>query len=107
MVADRFKGLRVARSNVAGTLTRRDMTCGLSLLVRGLCGVFGPPPRAIWRATEPAVAHDFRRLGTFAEMVLAVAHENEEIVPASVSAILYGNVEHPWENSSQHERPNA
>jgi hypothetical protein len=48
-----------------------------------------------------------RRMGTFAEMVLAVAHENEEIVPASVSAILCGNVEHPWENSSQHERRNT
>ena len=56
---------------------------------------------------EPAVAHDFPQNGTFAEMVLAVAHENEEIVPASVSAILCGNVEHPWENSSQHERRNT
>jgi hypothetical protein len=46
-------------------------------------------------------------MGTFAEMVLAVAHENEEIVPASVSAILSGKVGHPWENSSQHERRNT
>jgi hypothetical protein len=47
----------------AGTLARRRMTSGRRLLVRGLCGVFGPPPRAIWRATEPAVAHDLPQNG--------------------------------------------
>jgi len=25
----------------------------------GLCGVYGPPPRVVWRPTEPAKAHDF------------------------------------------------
>jgi hypothetical protein len=60
----------------------------------------GERPSQPWRMIS-------RRMGTFAEMVLAVAHENEGIVPASVSAILCGNVEHPWENSSQHERRNT
>jgi hypothetical protein len=37
-------------------------------------------------------------MGVVAETVLAAAHESEEIAPASVSTILCGKVEHPWEN---------
>ena len=37
-------------SRVAGTLARRNMTCGRSLLVQELCGVFEPPCRGISEA---------------------------------------------------------
>ena len=38
------------------------------------------------------------RMGVVTKTVLAAAHDNEEIAPASVRAILCGNVECAWEN---------
>jgi hypothetical protein len=37
-------------------------------------------------------------MGVVTKTVLAAAHDNEEIAPASVRAILCGNVECAWEN---------
>jgi hypothetical protein len=56
-----------------GTLARRGMTCRRSLVVRGLCGVFGPPCRGISEAD-----HDGKPAHAVEVLVVAGPHAGTE-----------------------------